>query len=103
MRSARNIIQKIIDNSSKIIPITVDMLSEFKKPDGSFSYTRKYSSCTSQSMRVAKEKCEEGDVNATLLATSVLSKLLSSIVPSQELIPIFSSEDMKLFESSVIR
>ena len=45
-------------------------LSRFKKPHGSFSFLRDYSSEVSQGAPVALYHSEDGDVNATLIGIS---------------------------------
>lgn len=52
------------------IKATRDKISLFKKADGSFSYLKKMSSNTSQSMPVAIYGTNEGDVNATIICTT---------------------------------
>ena len=49
-----------------------EKISAFAKPDGSFSYTKLYSSSTSQGMPVAMPNSYEGDVNATVISISGL-------------------------------
>ena len=97
VRIARNIIRRTVDNLDHLIKRTYSALSLFKKPDGSFSYTRSGSSPTSQSMVVAKAGSNEGDVNATILATGVPRKILSIITLSDDPIPVFSTEDVAAF------
>ncbi len=101
LRIVREIVGRVIEELPRILPITVNALRKFKHADGSFSWTSSGSSSTSHTMPVAKENSFEGDVNATILATSVAKKLIGIITLSDEIIPLFSSEDMIAFEQAI--
>ncbi len=101
VRLVRDMVSIVVAELHRIIPITVEALKKFKKPDGSFSWMPEGSSPTSHSMPVAKENSYEGDVNATLLAISVAKKITEILTLSDEIIPIFSSENMISFEESI--
>lgn len=58
------------DNIAPLIDKTHDKLSQFRKPDGSFSYLKDRSVCKSQGAPVSLYLENEGDVNATTIAMS---------------------------------
>ena len=60
---------------------TRDKLALFRKEDGSFSYQKNHSSATSQGAPVAVPKTNEGDVNATVIATNNFTYELFQILP----------------------
>ena len=60
---------------------TRDKLALFKKEDGSFSYQQKNSSSSSQGAPVAVGGTNEGDVNATVIATNNFTYELFQIIP----------------------
>ena len=80
------------------IRATKKKLAIFKKPDGSYSYTPKYSSARSQGCPVTHENSVEGDVNATIICSSdILPYLYGSLGIGALRAPIFGSEDMKRY------
>ncbi len=92
LRLVREMVKRVVEELPRIIPITLKDLSMFKKPDGSFSWSESGSASTSHGMPVAKENSFEGDINSTLLATSVTKKLIGIITLSDEILPIFSGD-----------
>ncbi|MBQ8322288.1 MAG: hypothetical protein IJX92_08000 [Clostridia bacterium] len=58
------------ERAPELIEATMRKQGAFICEDGSFSYTVKSSSATSQSMPVAIPKTKEGDVNATVICTT---------------------------------
>ena len=67
-------------------------ISEFKKPDGSFSYMPHMTGPNSQGLPVAIYGANEGDVNATyILSVATVSHVFT--VLGYEFIPIFTRAD----------
>ncbi|MBR3805712.1 MAG: hypothetical protein IKJ13_02590 [Clostridia bacterium] len=89
--------QYILEHAAEIIQATKNKILAFKKPDGSFSFSPDHSSVTSQGHPVAVLNTNEGDVNATTIATSpTLGHLLAIIEAPKP--PIFTGADvMRLF------
>lgn len=59
---------------------SAEKISDFAKPDGSYSYTKLYSSSTSQGMPVAVPNSVEGDVNATVISiTGIFGNIYSAL------------------------
>lgn len=100
IRVARSLIQRIVDNSEHMISKTYDTLALFKRGDGSFSYSKDGMGSMSQKMTVAKGDVIEGNINATILAASVPSKILKAITLSDDIPPIFSADDLNNFCSA---
>jgi len=75
---------------------SAEKISEFKKEDGSFSYLPDKSSSTSQGMPVAIPGTNEGDVNATVIATTgIVGNICSALgIPS---VAIYGEADLKIF------
>ena len=87
---------RIFAEAPEIIRKTKERILIFKKPDGSFSFCPEYSSHTSQGHPVAIEKSYEGDVNATMIATSPVIGHLCEILGVPKM-PLFTMSDrMKL-------
>ncbi len=101
VRLVREMVGRVVRELPRLIPITADALRRFKHSDGSFSWSESGSASTSQRMPIARKNTFEGDINATILATSVVKKLIGIITLSDEIIPLFSNEDMITFERAV--
>ncbi len=99
-RTVRDIVSKFVNELPFIISATVEHLNRFKKPDSSFSYYENYSAPESHNMPVAKKNSYEGDVNATLLAVSIVDKLMGIITLFNMRVPIFSNDDINTFEEA---
>ena len=67
-------------NALAAVEATKEKLLVFRKADGSFSYTPKYSSASSQGMPVAKPYSVEGDVNATELAVNATRNAMLGVL-----------------------
>ena len=91
----REVTAEMRDRATETLACTRQKLSEFRKPDGSFSYTKCASAKISAGMPVAVPDTNEGDVNATIICSS---ELLYYIYAALELIdyavPIFGAEHM---------
>lgn len=83
---------------------TAQKLSLFGKPDGSFSYTQRYSSEMSQQMPAAMPNSIEGDVNATIMCSSdILNYLYSALGLSDYFVPIYTYNDWRSYLSILDR
>jgi hypothetical protein len=64
-------------------------ISEFKKPDGGFSYGRYSSAPTSQGAPVAIPNSAEGDVNATNVSLSIVGCVFMALDLTDYSVPLF--------------
>jgi len=97
-RQAKKLISDLRDVAAEGMRCSARKLKRFKKADGSFSYLRDYSSEISQSMPVALYHTVEGDVNATLIATSgTVEKCLCAIGMPEYMPPIFGRPHFERF------
>ena len=71
-------------------------ISDFEKDDGSYSYTKRASSATSQGMPVAVPGTNEGDVNATVIATNGLVGNIYSAL-GLTMVSIYTERDLAIF------
>lgn len=91
-------LEELLAKAPTLIEATRDKLVIFLKPDGSFSYTPKYSSAVSQSDPVALPQSEEGDVNATTICAGGTLTTMFSALGISELRPgLYTSVDYKRF------
>jgi hypothetical protein len=67
-------------------------ISEFKKPDGGFSYGPHSSAPTSQGAPVAIPGSAEGDVNATNVFLSIVGNVFLALDLSDYSVPLFAPE-----------
>jgi hypothetical protein len=94
---------EILRRAPEAIRASTKKISEFKKPDGSFSYFPHSTSCHSQGVLVAVPKPEggapdEGDVNATVMsATSLTGDIYGTLMLNEYRIPLYSKEDLPIF------
>ena len=87
---ADEIVVSLLQQAPGAIQVSMEKIYAFQKLDGSFSYGRTSSSATSQGMPVAVPGTNEGDVNATVIAST---GLLGNIYNALEL----SSYNVRLF------
>ena len=74
------IVLNLLQQSPAAIKVSMEKIYAFQKLDGSFSYGRNSSSATSQGMPVAVPGTNEGDVNATVIAsTGLLGNIYSAL------------------------
>lgn len=71
-------------------------ISDFEKEDGSYSYTKASSSSTSQGMPVAIPGTNEGDVNATVIATNGLVGNIYNAL-GLSMVAIYGEYDFRVF------
>ena len=91
-------LEELLAKAPTLIEATRDKLVIFLKPDGSFSYTQKYSSSVSQSAPVALPQSEEGDVNATTICAGGTITTMFSALGIGDLRPqLYTSVDYKRF------
>lgn len=84
----------------ELILATKEKIKIFQKPDGSFSYTPKYSSDTSQGAPAAVPNSIEGDVNATVICSGRMVNLIFTCIGTTT-VPIFTSADMYRFNKLI--
>ena len=97
-RQADELIRNVRDIAAEGMRASAKKLARFKKPGGSFSFLRDYSSEVSQSMPVALYKTREGDVNATLIAVSgTIEKCMDALCLSEHHVPIFGRPHFETF------
>jgi len=87
---------KLLDSAAAMMIATADKVVEYRKADGSYSYSPACSSWQSQGAPVAVPFTPEGDVNGNALAsTGVVRNVCNTLgIP---VIPLFCKEDGKLF------
>ncbi len=94
--------EEILVTAPSAIDATRVKLSEYLKDDGSFSYTKKYSSATSQGVQAAVPNSEEGDVNATVIATNyMINSIFSSIGLGDVQVTICRTRERAMFYNIV--
>jgi len=94
--------REIVLGAVPAIENTARCVAAFSKPDGSFSFSKKYSSPTSSGMYVALSRQEEGDVNATELASvGTVSRLFK--VLGMTMVPLYTESDMIRYVSILNR
>lgn len=95
-------VEKIIGELRAIAPEAIRCskakMQIFKKDDGAFSYHPKYPSPTSQGAPVAVPYLPEGDINATVIASSLLiSMIYSALDLSEYKVPLFGESERKMY------
>lgn len=95
---AKSIRTMVKENAVEAIRATARKLIDFRKPDGSYSYTKSGSSSTSQGVPIAVPGSYEGDVNAALLGSNdVVGSIYSALGISDYFVPFYTYTDMKVF------
>ena len=84
---------ELLSNATPAINNTKICIAAFAKPDGSFSYSKKYTSPTSSGMYVALPKQEEGDINATELASVGTVGRLFEVLGLGAMVPLYTEAD----------
>ncbi len=95
--TAEAAIKEIRANAVELIKATSAKISLFRKDDGSFSYNQKYSSSTSQGMPAAVPSTNEGDENATIIATTGLTVRMMKVL-GVEYVPMYTKADWIRYE-----
>ena len=92
--AAAKIVKTLWDNAPAMIRKSREKISLFQKEMGSFSYHKKYASPTSQGAPVTCGYVYEGDVNATVISSSLLIYSIFNALDIPDLkIPMFSDSD----------
>ena len=98
IRQAEKLISDVRDIAAEGMRASAKKLERFKKPGGSFSFLRDYSSEISQGAPVALYHSEEGDVNATLIAVSgTIEFCMQTLGLSEHHVPIFGRPHFERF------
>ena len=99
IRDAEEIVTTLRKRAPEAIRRSYEKLAQFGKPDGGFSY-RPDASChktapTSQGMPVAIQGKQESDVNATVIASTLMvASMFSALELNEYKIPIYDHEDL---------
>ncbi len=95
-----NIRAKLAADAPALIEATAAKQGKFMCEDGSFSYTVRSSSFTSQNMPVAIRNTKEGDVNATVICTTgTIGNMMSAFGTST--IPLLTRSDFMRYISII--
>lgn len=92
--------QMLYESAPETLIATRDKISKCKKADGSFSYSPKYSSATSQGAPAAVPNSVEGDVNGTVLSCSGLIDYVYSALGLSDpktKVPLFGLTERYMF------
>ena len=106
-KEADDIVKQLLLRAPEAIRATTKKISEFKKPDGSFSYYKHNTACESQGALVAVPKPEggqpdEGDINATVIsAPSITSNIFSALELCDFAIKLYTKDDLKIFLDAI--
>lgn len=93
---AEKLIAELLEMAPAGIKKSMEKIIIFRKDDGSFSYTPKASSSTSQGVPAAVPGSNEGDVNATVIS---ITGLLGNIYSALDLpkVPLFGEADRRYY------
>ena len=106
-KEADGIVKQLLLRAPEAIRASTKKISEFRKPDGSFSYYKHNTACESQGALVAVPKPEggqpdEGDVNATVIAaTSLTSNMYAALELRDFAIKLYTKDDLKTFLDAI--
>ena len=85
-------------DAARAIRKSAEKISPFKKTDHAFSYGRDFSSRISQGAPVAFDRLPEGDVNATVIASSSMVRSVFNALGIYELMtPLYGREEGRMF------
>ncbi len=95
--------QRLYESAPETLIATRDKISICKKLDGSFSYSPKYSSSTSQGAPAAVPNSVEGDVNGTVLSCSGLLDYVYSALglSGSTKVPLFGDCERLMFMNEI--
>ena len=97
---ADEIVRDVWTLAPRAIEITREKIAPFKKEMGSFSYLRDFPAPKSQGTMVTVPMLPEGDVNATLMATSELTTAIySSLSLADDRVWMFGREEYERYIS----
>lgn len=95
---AADIRDRLCKNAAEYITIAYEKYAPFRKDDGSFSFTKNYSSERSQGMPVCVSRMNEGDVNATYISIiSVPGRIFAALGYTDAEVDVYTPNDYKKF------
>ena len=102
----QNNVEKVLKETYRIAPKAIlktkEGLLDFLKSDNTFSYDRFTNAAVSQGMPVAIPGVVEGDVNATYLCTTGITRaIFAALDILWQYVPIFEPEDYEKFLSAL--
>lgn len=106
-KEADDIVRQLLLKAPEAIRASTKKISEFQKPDGSFSYYKHNTACMSQGSLVAVPKPEggqpdEGDINATVIsATSLTGNIYAALELRDFAIKLYTKDDLKIFLDAI--
>ena len=106
-KEADGIVKQLLLRAPEAVRASTKKISEFKKPDGSFSYYKHNTACESQGALVAVPKPEggqpdEGDVNASVIAsTSLTSNMYAALELRDFAIKLYTKDDLPTFLDAI--
>jgi len=92
--------QSVKENFPEMIDSTCQKISMYRKDDGSFSWYEDESHYTSQGSVVAVPKTNEGDVNASTIASTELLRWVFQCIGA-EAVPIYYASDFEIFMDTI--
>jgi len=97
---ADEIINEVRALAPTAIAGTANKLSLFAKPDGSFSYSPKYSTPTAEGCKVALVNTEEGDINGTgTIICATVQHIFEALDIAEYIVPRYTTSDKFRFIS----
>ena len=94
--AAKKIIDGFYAKAPAAIKATTANIAKYKKPDGSFSYTQKYSCSTMQGAPCGVPNTAEGDIDAMKIASSSMMSSIAQVLGMSPL-PFFGQYEAALF------
>ena len=91
--------QLLLEKAPEAIRASAQKIAVFRKDDGSFSYSPKFSSSTAQGAPVCIPNTEEGDVNATKICQGTVSLIFECLGLKD--VPLYTSSDYNRFISII--
>ena len=100
--AAEEIRDQVRTNAAEYILVGARKYAEFRKDDGSFSYTPDQTSALSQGMPVALQEMNEGDVNATNISVAGVTGYLFGALGYKDYMPsIYTKYDWIRFAEEI--
>ncbi len=106
-KEADEIVKELLLRAPEAIRASTKKITEFQKPDGSFSYYKHNTACESQGALVAVPKPEggqpdEGDVNASVISsTSLTGNIYAALELRDFAIKLYTKDDLKIFLGAI--
>jgi hypothetical protein len=92
------IMKRLRSDAARAIRRSAEKIAPFKKSDHAFSYGKDFSSRISQGAPVAYDRLPEGDVNATVIASSSMVRSIFNALGIYDLMtPLYGREEGKMF------